>query len=179
LVKLFVADDEQIVLDSFCFIIESSFAGQVELVGAARSGREAIEKVELLKPDVVFMDIRMPGINGIEAISKIKSRHQDIIFVIISAYEHFNYAKEAVNLGVMEYILKPMDKQEVIDVINKARKMINTNREAMFRELELQEKLNQIIPFIESEFIYTYLFNTGSTHDLIRSKNRCVVNCAQ
>ncbi|MCF6092893.1 response regulator [Microaerobacter geothermalis] len=166
MVRLFVADDEQIVTDSLRFIVESSFSGQVELVGSAKSGREAIEKVELLKPDLVFMDIQMPGINGIEAISKIKSRHPDIIFVIISAYEHFNYAKEAVNLGVMEYILKPMDKQGIIEVIRNAQKLVEMNRENMFRELELREKLNQMIPFIESEFIYTYLFNTGLANDL-------------
>ncbi len=65
--RLFIADNEQSVLDSIKTIIGKSFT-DVVVTGTARSGREAIEKAQTLKPDIIFIDILMPGINGIEAI---------------------------------------------------------------------------------------------------------------
>ena len=163
MIKLFIADDEQIVIDSIKFIIEKNDV-KADIIGFAKSGREAIEKVEILKPDVVFMDIKMPGIDGIEAIKQIKERHKDIIFVIITAYEYFNYAKEAIDLGVLDYLLKPLNRNKVVETIKKAIEVIEKRREAMLKELELKEKLNKIIPYLEGQFLYTTLFS-GITYD--------------
>jgi len=120
-IKLLIADDEQIVLDSLKFIIENN-CHDVDVIGFAKSGREAIEKADALRPDVIFMDIRMPGIDGIEAIKRIKEIHNDIEFVIITAYDYFNYAKEAIKLDVVDYLLKPMNKNKVIDTVLKVKK---------------------------------------------------------
>jgi two-component system response regulator YesN len=163
MIRLFIADDEQIVIDSIKFIIEKNDV-KADIIGFAKSGREAIEKVEILKPDVVFMDIKMPGIDGIEAIKQIKERHKDIIFVIITAYEYFNYAKEAIDLGVLDYLLKPLNRNKVVEAIKKAIEVIEKRREAMLKELELKEKLNKIIPYLEGQFLYTTLFS-GITYD--------------
>ncbi|WP_236612044.1 response regulator [Caldanaerobacter subterraneus] len=157
MVKLLIADDEQIVLDSIKFIIEKNNV-QAEIVGTAKSGREAIEKADLLKPDLIFMDIRMPGIDGIEAIRQTKERHKEMIFVIITAYEYFNYAKEAIDLGVMDYLLKPLNKNKIIEVIEKASKVIEERRKAVLKEIELREKINKIMPYLEEQFLYTVLF---------------------
>ena len=89
--RLLIADDEQIVLDSIRFIVERNFA-DVAVAGTARSGREAIEKAENLKPDIIFMDIMMPGINGIEAIKEIRSRMGNVLIVILSAYDQILFS---------------------------------------------------------------------------------------
>ena len=62
----------------------------------------------------------MPGINGLDLIKEIKKKCNDIVFVIISAYEYYYFAKEAIEPGVLDYILKPVDKDVVISTINKA-----------------------------------------------------------
>jgi Response regulator receiver domain./Bacterial regulatory helix-turn-helix proteins, AraC family. len=153
-IKLLIADDEQIVLDSLKFIIENN-CHDVDVIGFAKSGREAIEKADSLKPDVIFMDIRMPGIDGMEAIKRIKEIHNDIEFVIITAYDYFNYAKEAIKLDVVDYLLKPMNKNKVIDTVLKVKKIVETKRENMMRELEMKEKMIMILPHLESEMIYS------------------------
>ena len=114
MIKLLIADDEYLVLDSLKMIISKNL-DEVEIVGTAGSGREAIEKALVLKPDVIFMDIHMPGIDGMEAIRQIKAANSNALFVIITAYEFFDYAKEAINMGVSEYLLKPVSKNKVIE----------------------------------------------------------------
>lgn len=165
MIKLLIADDEHIVIESIKFIIEK-YVDDVEIIGCARSGREAIEMAMDLKPDVVFMDIRMPGINGIDAIYKIKATNNDTKFVIITAYEYFEYAKEAVNLGVVEYLLKPINKDKVIKVLKEVNKTISLKREAIQREILLKEKINKLLPILEGQFIYSQLFNGGVIRDL-------------
>lgn len=165
MIKLLIADDEQIVIESLKFIVEKYIDG-VEVVATAASGREAIEKTLNLKPDVVFMDIHMPGINGMDAIRHIKSIHQDVVFVIITAYEYFQYAKDAVNLGVFDYLLKPLNKNKIINVLQDISNKVEAKREALQKEMILRERINKIIPHMEEQFIYAQLFHSDITKDL-------------
>lgn len=96
--RILLADDEGIVLNSLEFIIEKNFKGQYELE-KAKTGRSAIELAERFRPDVIFMDIQMTGINGIEAMREIKESLPGVIFVVLTAYDKFDYARESINLG--------------------------------------------------------------------------------
>jgi len=163
--KLLVADDEQIVLDSIRFIVERNF-GNVVVAATARSGREAVEKAEEVKPDIIFMDIKMPGINGIDAIKEISQRHHNTLFVIITAFEQFDFAKEAVNLGVVEYLLKPVNREKIIQVIKKSVEIMETERQKRKRELELMEKVESVLPILEHGFIHTILLFSEQDNEL-------------
>ena len=103
MLKVMVVDDESIVVESIKYIIDKNFT-DVMVSGTARSGREAIEKAELIKPDIIFMDIKMPGINGIDAIKEIREILPNAQIIILSACEQFEYAKEAINLDFV-YLL--------------------------------------------------------------------------
>lgn len=165
MLKVLVVDDEYLVLDSLKMIISKNF-NDVKVVGTASSGREAIEKALELKPDVVFMDIHMPGIDGIEAIRQIKASNSEIFFVILTAYEYFDYAKEALNLGVFEYLLKPINKAKVIDTVNKLSSAIENKRKNFLLEIELKDKINKIIPFLEAQFVSYKMFNVGTLNEV-------------
>lgn len=165
--RLMLVDDEQIVLDGIKFLIEDTMT-DVEVVACASSGREAISACDVYNPDVVFMDIKMPGINGIEAIESIKRRHHETRFVIISAYEQFEYAKQAVKLGVSDYLLKPINPDKVQEVLRKLILEIDFDRSQRLRDIENREKLKKVLPVLEQGFIYSLLMNTDYREELTK-----------
>ena len=169
MIKVMIADDEKIAIDSLKFIIEKSFT-DVEVISAARSGREAIELVEADVPDILFMDIRMPGINGIDAIREIRKRHKQIVIIVLTAFDQFEFAKEAVNLGVMEYLLKPVNRTKVIEVINKAIEQISTEKEKWQIEREMKEKLEYVGPILENGFVYSIISFDDNSKELSNYK---------
>ena len=163
--KLLIVDDEQIVLDAISFVVKNNFS-DIIVGGIAKSGREAIEKAEIIKPDIIFMDIKMPGIDGIQAIREIKENYKNAHFVINTAYEHFEYAKEALELGVVEYLLKPVNKHKIISILSSLKEKIEKERKKRSKALAFKEKFETVLPIVESQFIYSIILNSdeGANH---------------
>ena len=155
--RIMLADDEGIVTDSIKFIIEKEFPGLCE-TEIAKTGRAVIELAETFRPDIAFMDIQMPGINGIEAMREIRRTNSSTVFIILSAYDKFDYAKEAINLGAFDYLNKPFSKEMIVEVLGRAMKQIDSAKEKRRQELSIREKIETVTPVIESGFIYSILF---------------------
>ncbi|MGE5582043.1 MAG: response regulator [Bacillota bacterium] len=149
--KILVVDDEQILLDSICLILSKEPDLTVE---TATTGREAIEKAEIFRPELVLMDLKMPGINGMEALREIRRVDPQAILVILSAYENFIYAQEAIRLNVYDYLVKPINKTRLLELIAKARESLARTRVNRQEELALRERYNKLLPLIENEFIF-------------------------
>ena len=126
--KIMLADDEGIVIDSLKFIIEKEFGDEC-MVEYAKTGRSVIELAEKFRPDIAIMDIQMPGINGIEAMKEIRKSNGNVLFIVMSAYDKFDYAKEAIKLGVLEYITKPMERTKIIAVLKRGMEIVEGERE--------------------------------------------------
>ena len=122
--KIMLADDEGIVIDSLNYIIEKNF-GEECLVKFAKTGRKVIELAESFRPDIAIMDIQMPGINGIDAMKEIREFNKSTIFIVMSAYDKFDYAREAINLGVLEYLNKPVEQSKIVEVLKRAMRNID------------------------------------------------------
>ena len=167
--RILVCDDEGIVREGLKFIIEKAFCGECT-TEFAKSGRSAVEQAELFRPDIVFMDIQMPGINGIEAMREIRKLNHNIVFIVLTAYDKFTYAKEAIDLGVLEYLTKPINRDKVCAIIQKAMRVIAERREKVSKELEIKEKLETVIPIIENGFIYSILLQEYDNKELLNYK---------
>lgn len=168
--KIMIADDEGIAIDALKFIIEKNF-GSSCLIESAKTGRSVIELAENFRPDIAFMDIQMPGINGIEAMKEIKKTNKNVIFIVVSAYDKFDYAKEAVGLGVMEYVNKPIDRKVIVELLKRAMEKIDADRTRRSNDLMVMEKLETVVPIIESGFIYSVLFQENYMEETDNFKN--------
>ena len=122
-----IVDDEEPVLSSYGFMLESGIEG-FSLAGKARSGYEAIKLIYELKPDVVFMDINMPGIDGLDTIAEVHDKFPDVVFVLSTAYERFDLARRAIPLGVHAYLVKPVTKKTFIETLDGIRTMLSRRR---------------------------------------------------
>lgn len=154
--KIMLADDEGIVIDSLRFIIEKNF-GDSCVVEHATTGRSVIELAEKFKPDIAIMDIQMPGINGIEAMKEIRKNNGSVIFIVMTAYDKFTYAKESINLGVLEYLTKPVNHTIIVKVLQKAMDIIDEEHNKRSNDLLIREKLEIVVPIIESDFVYAVI----------------------
>ena len=109
--KVLIAEDEPIVTRYIKRILE--MCGGFEVIAACENGEEAVQVCQQNWPDLLITDIRMPGISGLELIRRVKQQNSSIQVVIVSAYKDFSYAKEAISLGVEDYITKPINPDEL------------------------------------------------------------------
>ena len=163
--NILVTDDEQIVIDSLSFIIKKNFEGQVNLF-TALSGTDALKTVTKENIDIIFMDINMPGLSGLETVSCITKLKPDAVIIILSAFDRFQYAQEAMNLGAFKYITKPVNRNVVIQTIRSAMDFIDTRQGKLNADLELHKKLDLVSPMIENDFIFACIYNNENTFNL-------------
>lgn len=116
--KILIADDEELVRENLRDILRA--LARDEQLFEAVNGRKLIEKASEIKPDICFVDIRMPGVSGLEAIESLIDDFPDTSWIILSGYSDFEYARKALALGVTEYLLKPSTEDEVEAALLKA-----------------------------------------------------------
>lgn len=119
LLKLLLIDDERIILKGMAQTYDWAAMGY-ELVGMADSGEAALALIEDEEPDVVITDVRMKKISGLELIERSKASYPHIKFVVISAYRDFEYARRACQEGALSYLVKPIDDNELEEVMKRA-----------------------------------------------------------
>lgn len=119
-IKIFLADDHTIVRQGLAKLLEAEL--HIQVVGEAQDGREAVNKVQKLNPDIVIMDIAMPLLNGIEATRQIKKISPQTKIIILSMHSHDRYISELINLGASGYLLKDSTGGEIIKAVSAAMK---------------------------------------------------------
>jgi len=115
-IKVLIVDDHEIFCESLATLI--SMNNNMEVLGTANCGKEAIKKAELLRPDVVLMDIEMKDLDGIEAIRRIKEKCPDMAFIVLTMHSEEEHVSEAIKAGAKGYVLKESSSSEVLEAIN-------------------------------------------------------------
>ncbi len=123
MIKVLIADDEKRICELIQILGDWKGHG-MELSGTAENGPAALEKIAMSPPDILITDIRMPGLTGLELIREAKKLSPALKTVIISGYADFDYAKTAIEEGVFAYLLKPIQRQELNEVLEKLKLLI-------------------------------------------------------
>lgn len=143
--KLLIVDDEEIEREGMAKYIPWK-EYQVELVGTAWNGMEGYEKVKQLQPDIVLTDIKMPVMNGIELIKKVRKELPDIEFIVLSGYGEYEFTSQAMEEGIRHYILKPCDEEKIAEVIEKVKNKISMRRSKREQVQAVTQKVHQLMP---------------------------------
>ncbi len=125
--KVVLVDDEDIIVEGLKQTVPWE-EYNCAVSGTADNGDAGLELVEKLKPDILFTDIRMPGKNGLEVVRELKAIHKDMQVIVLTGYREFEYALEAVNLGVLRMIMKPSRIEDIVDALEAAITEIGTSK---------------------------------------------------
>jgi two-component system, response regulator YesN len=150
--KLLIADDEMIERQAIQYVIDGNFPKIFETKEAC-NGREALETASDFKPDIIFFDIKMPGINGLEAAGRIHEFLPECRIVLMSAYSYFNYVQEALTLGADDYITKPAPVFKIVAILKKIISSLNESTYKKDKEKEINEKLKHVTECLEKELL--------------------------
>jgi two-component system, response regulator YesN len=143
MLKLLIVEDEPSVRDGIISMIDWE-KENITIMGACSDGKEAWNFILNECPDLLLTDIRMPQISGLELVERINQANLDIMTVLLSGYDDFNYAKKAIQLGVFDYILKPCQPNQIRDVIVQAQSelILKRSKDLQINQFELQFKEN-------------------------------------
>ncbi len=114
-IRVLLVDDHAILREGIRYLLSAS--GEIDVVGEAQDGVEALEMVESRKPDAVLMDIAMPRMNGIDATRELKKRHPDLPVLILSMYDSEEYVLPILKAGASGYVLKRAAAQELVSAL--------------------------------------------------------------
>lgn len=124
-----------------------------EVCGEAKNGQEALEKLELLKPDIALVDINMPIMDGLELIKTMKEKDLGAKAIMLTGYGEFSYAKQAMQFGVKDYILKPINEEELIDSLLRLRKMIESEKNIVLEFEKLKAQVRESLPILKDKLL--------------------------
>ena len=116
MVRVLIADDTQFMRANLKIILERN---NMQVIGEAENGIKVVKMYEELKPDVVTMDITMPGMDGIEAVRQIRKDHPDAKIVMVTALGQEMFVREAVVAGAKNFIVKPFKEDKIVEILNK------------------------------------------------------------
>lgn len=152
MVNLIICDDELILRNGLKSWVETSGL-PLKVTATAENGNRAMELIIQEQPFIALMDINMPGMSGLDIIEEAKKQHIKTRFIIITGHDEFQYAKRACHLNVVDYLLKPVDQEELMELLAKLLKDIR--REYLPRQIlaEKEQTTEQrILCYIQEHF---------------------------
>lgn len=148
--KILLIDDEITIVEGLKKLVPWDEI-ECKIIGVAEDGEEGLALVNKLRPDIIISDIRMPKLSGLEMIRKIKEKKQDIKYIILTGYREFEYAQEAVNLGVIRFLLKPTSLEDIKNAVLEAINILDDERAKVKDIKNLRKQLNKFNAIVNEE----------------------------
>ncbi|MCC5895946.1 MAG: response regulator [Alkalibacterium sp.] len=156
--SVIIVDDEPIVREGIEYLIDWEKEG-FEIIDSAGNGLEGLELIQRKTPSLVITDIKMPGLDGIQMVKQAKESNCQTKFIILSGYSDFKFAQDAITYGAVQYLLKPIDEDELLTVLKKVKQQLSE---------EHQDKTNKrhFQSYIENQQIYSYVIHNEKTDEV-------------
>ena len=179
--SVLIAEDEPIILNDIAHEIEKADMGFL-VVGKAGNGLEALTLYRSLNPDVLVTDIKMPVMDGITLVSQIRKDDNDLKIIILSGYGEFDYAQQAIRLNISDYLLKPLETKQLLDVLQSVCLDLNQKKNIRDRNILVSTAqgthVGENLPFSYAEGRFAlFLVNIGNLyHDFFAESALKIIN---
>lgn len=167
--KVLIVDDEYLIRNLIRNRINWEEQGML-IVGEASNASEAFDQVATLQPDIIFTDICMPFVDGIEFSRMIREKYPLIKIVIITGHEEFEFARKSISLGVADFILKPITVSELIGVTDRLRAKILEERSHSLKFEKLKEEFQRSVPFLREKFLNLWITQNMTDAEIFEKK---------
>lgn len=176
--NLMIVEDEPILLHNLANNIPWHELG-IDVIGAAVSGEEAIAMFDRKKPNLVLLDIQMPGISGLELAQWIRERDTLVRIIVLSGHDSFEFAQRALKLGISNYLLKPAGETEIKKAVSQAANELREELEQMHNQSLLQQKWSQHLPFLREMFLQSWLQGSLSSWEIQERSRDVLLNITE
>jgi two-component system response regulator YesN len=152
MLKVMIVDDEFYFREALKISLPWNGLG-FDICGEAKNGKDALDKVGELKPDIIIVDINMPIMDGLEFVQYSREKGVSSKIIILTGHSEFNYARQAVQLGVHNYILKPVNEEELAQSLLEMKKLIETEASVKIEFDTLKQQVNDSLPLLKDKFL--------------------------
>ena len=148
-IKVMLVDDEPLVLEGYRKLFNWEKHG-FTVICEASDGMTAVSLAHCHQPDIILMDINIPLLSGLDAISAIRQKLPEVVFIIISGYDNFEYAQKAIRLGVVEYMLKPLKFDDLEKTLSQIRQGLTKKRFSGIKQEKISDdkRIHKIISYL-------------------------------
>ena len=157
-----IVDDEELIRKGLVKIISKS-GMDISILGEAANGQEALEVVRRCMPDIVLTDVRMPKMDGIELIGHIELEFPGIKKIVLSGFDDFNYVRDTMRRGAMDYLLKPVDDLQLMNLLKKIEIELEEENKKKEKEISLKMQLDQSLPLLKEQFVHKIICEAGTS----------------
>ncbi len=165
LLKVLIVDDEHLVRNLLRNCINWNEIGY-EVVGEASNAHEALDLVEQLRPDVIFTDIYMPFMDGLEFGKIVFEKYPTIKIIVLTGYEEFEYAKKSVKIGIADFLLKPINDDEIRKVALNIKSKIESERNQRNEYDRIKNQLEENLPYLKEKLLNSIIQNTYDANNI-------------